>query len=267
VSSATPAERFDLTGRVALVTGGSRGLGRAISLGLAAAGADIVVSRRKLGPCEETAAEVQELGRRALPIACNVSSWAETDRLVEQAYEHFGRVDVLVNNAGMSPAYDSVATISEALYDKVMAVNLKGPFRLMAMVGERMRDAGGGTVVNISSVGADRPTRDIVAYAAAKAGLNAMTVAFADAYGPEVRVNGIMPGPFLTDISASWDMDAFARASRAFPLRRAGEPDEIVGAVLYLASAASSYTTGTTLAVDGGAMWASSILDEGSTQA
>ena len=144
----------------------------------------------------------------------------------------------------------------------MFAVNLKGAFRLSALVGERMAaenrdgEVGGGSIINVSSTGAVRPTADIVPYAAAKAGLNAMTVGLADALGPKVRVNAIMPGPFLTSISRDWDMDKLAQRTEAFPLRRAGESDEIVGAALYFASDASSFTTGTVLAVDGGAQWA-----------
>jgi NAD(P)-dependent dehydrogenase (short-subunit alcohol dehydrogenase family) len=152
--------------------------------------------------------------------------------------------------------------VSEELWDKVFAVNLKGPFRLSALVGERMAAArgdgevGGGSIINVSSTGAVRPTGDIIPYAAAKAGVNAMTVGLADALGPKVRVNAIMPGPFLTSISRDWDMDKLAQRTQAFPLRRAGKADEIAGAALYFASDASSFTTGTVLTVDGGAQWA-----------
>ena len=145
--------------------------------------------------------------------------------------------------------------MSEELFDKVIGVNLKGPFRLSALIGERMAAGDGGSIINISSTGAVRPTGDIVPYSAAKAGLNAMTVGFADALGPKVRVNAIMPGPFLTSISRTWDMDMLAERTRTFPLRRAGLAEEIVGAALYLASDASSYTTGSIMTVDGGAQW------------
>jgi len=154
----------------------------------------------------------------------------------------------------MSPLYPSVDQVTEALYDKVLDVNLKGPFRLMAAIGTRMAAGAGGSIINISSGAATRPTPDVIPYAAAKAGLNAMTRAFAHAFGPSVRVNCIQAGPFLTDISKAWDMEAFtARAETTMALRRGGEPDEIVGAALYFASAASSFTTGAILPVDGGA--------------
>jgi NAD(P)-dependent dehydrogenase (short-subunit alcohol dehydrogenase family) len=159
----------------------------------------------------------------------------------------------LINNAGMSPHYGTPAEISEALYDKVLDVNLKGPFRLCANIGQRMVDGDGGAIINISSGAAIRPTRDVITYAAAKAGLNAMTEAFADAYGPKVRVNCIMPGPFLTDISKAWDMQAFnERAETSIAMQRGGEADEITAAALYFASPGASYTTGAILRIDGG---------------
>ena len=249
-----PSRHFDLTGKVALVTGGSRGLGRAMVLAFAAAGADVVVASRKLDACEAVAATVEErTGRRALAVACHVGEWEQLDALADAAYERFGRVDVLVNNAGMSPLYPDPAAITEALYDKVLAVNLKGPFRLTAVVGTRMAAGDGGSIINVSSTGALRPGASIIPYAAAKAGLNAMTVAFAHAFGPTVRVNCIVPGAFRTDVTAHWDMDDFDRAAAPrLALGRIGEPDEIVGTALYLASDASSYTTGALLSVDGG---------------
>jgi NAD(P)-dependent dehydrogenase (short-subunit alcohol dehydrogenase family) len=246
---------FDLTGRVALVTGGTRGLGLAIARAFSAAGADLVVASRTADACADIAAELRSGGGRALGHPCHVGRWDDLTLLVDAAYDEFGRVDVLVNNAGMSPLYSSLADVTEELFDKVIAVNLKGPFRLSALVGERMEDGDGGSIINVSSTGAVRPTADIVPYSAAKAGVNALTVGLAHALGPKVRVNAIMPGPFLTTISRAWDMDALARRTRTFPLRRAGLADEIAGAALYLASDASSYTTGSILTVDGGAQW------------
>jgi NAD(P)-dependent dehydrogenase (short-subunit alcohol dehydrogenase family) len=242
-----------LLDKVALVTGGSRGLGRAMVLGLARAGADVVIASRKLESCEALAAEVEKsTGRDAMPHACHVGDWQQCDALVEAAYARFGHVDVLVNNAGMSPVYPRPSDVSEDLYDKVLAVNLKGPFRLTALIGERMAAGEGGSIINISSTAAVRPTPNVIPYAAAKAGLNAMTEAFALAYGPKVRVNCIMPGPFLTDISKAWDMEAFNRQAQRFALRRGGDPEEIVGAAIYFASDASSFTTGAVLRIDGG---------------
>jgi NAD(P)-dependent dehydrogenase (short-subunit alcohol dehydrogenase family) len=246
----------DLVGKVALVTGGSRGLGREIVLGLARSGADVIVSSRKLEACEEVAAEVERLGRRALAIAAHAGRWEDMDRLAETAYERYGRIDVLVNNAGMSPLFDTLDGVSEELFDKVVSVNFKGPFRLSSIVGTRMESSGGGSIINISSTASLRPHWQLMPYAAAKAAVNTMTAALAGAFGPTVRVNAIAPGTFLTDISKAWDMEAFERLAREdFPLERGGRPDEIVDLALYLASSASSYMSGATIPLDGGAMW------------
>ncbi len=247
--------RFDLDGKVAVVTGGSRGLGREMVMAFAEAGADVVIASRKLDACQALAAEVEAAfpGRQALAVAAHVGHWDDCNQLAEAAYQRFERIDVLVNNAGMSPLYRSLAEVGEDLYDKVLAVNLKGPFRLMALVGERMAQGVGGSIINVSSIASLRPTPIEAAYAAAKAGLNALTVAYAHAYGPKVRVNCIAAGPFLTDISKAWDLEVFEQRAKAnYALGRGGQPHEIVGAALYFASDASSFTTGAVLRVDGG---------------
>lgn len=237
-------ELFDLTDKVVLVTGGSRGLGREMAFGAAQCGADVVIASRNLESCVVTAEEISaSTGRTAFPYQVHVGRWDQLDGLVDAVYDRFGKVDVLVNNAGMSPLYESLTSVSEKLFDAVLNLNLKGPFRLSALVGERMAAAGGGSIVNVSSVGSIRPTPDLLPYAAAKAGLNAMTEGLAKAFGPTVRVNTLMAGPFLTDVSKAWDTEA---------LRRAGQPREIIGAALFLASDASSFTTGSILRVDGG---------------
>lgn len=242
-----------LDGKVALVTGGSRGLGRQMVLGFAEAGADVVVCSRKAAGCEELAEEVRRrTGRRALPLAAHVGDWNGLTRVVDTVYDEFGRLDVLVNNAGVAPLYTSLEEVSEELFDKVIQVNLKGPFRLTALVGSRMARGAGGSIINISSVAAVRPLPTDLPYAAAKSGLHTLTVGFAQAFGPTVRVNTIMAGPFFTDISRGWDMPAFEAMADRFPLRRGGAPEEIVGAALYFAGPGSSFTTGAVLAVDGG---------------
>lgn len=246
------ADIFDLTGKVALVTGGSRGLGRAMCLAFAERGANVVIASRKQGNCDALAREVEALGARVLPVGVNVGDWQQLDGLVERAYATFGRVDVLVNNAGMSPLYPSLDAVSEDLFDKVLAVNLKGPFRLAALIGTRMAEDDGGSIINVSSTAAVHPAKDAAIYGAAKAGLNNLTETLAQVLGPKVRVNCIMPGPFLTDISKAWDMQAFNERAQSKALRRGGEPEEIVGAALYLASKASSFTTGAIIRVDGG---------------
>jgi NAD(P)-dependent dehydrogenase (short-subunit alcohol dehydrogenase family) len=248
------SSRYDLSGKVALVTGGSRGLGRAMVLAFAECGADVIIASRKIEACEALAAEVREqTGRTALPVACNVSDWSQVEQLAETAYANFEHVDILVNNAGLSPIYDRVENVTEALYDKVLGVNLKGPFRLTALVGSRMAEGNGGSIINVSSTASQHPGANVIPYAAAKAGLNAMTVGFAKAFAPKVRVNTIIPGPFLTDISKAWDMESFnARAASTILVGRGGQPEEIVGAALYFASDASSFTTAAHLTVSGG---------------
>jgi len=255
VPAAPSDDPFDLTGRVALVTGGSRGLGREMVRAFARHGADVVISSRKIDACEALAGEVRkEFGHAALPVAANVSSWADCDRLADAAFGRFGQVDVLVNNAGMSPLYPSVDAVTEELWDKVIGVNLKGPFRLTALVGTRMVEGLGGSIINISSMTAVSPNKDVVPYAAAKAGLNSLTESFAGALGPTVRINTIMCGMFRTDIAEAWGdpaaVDAHTRRTHA--LGRIGEPDDIVGTALYLATDVSAYCTGATIRLDGG---------------
>jgi NAD(P)-dependent dehydrogenase (short-subunit alcohol dehydrogenase family) len=249
----TPGQRFDLTGKVALVTGGSRGLGLSISQAFAAAGAEVIVSSRKLDACEAVARRITATtGRRALALAANVGHWDELDALVDGAYKAFGRVDVLVNNAGMSLLYGDPTEVTEALWDKTVDLNMKGVFRLTALVAGRMVAHGGGSIMNVSSVGSIRPNATILPYAAAKAGMNSLTAGFALTYGPSVRVNCIMAGPFLTDVAKAWDMESVNLGVQRHALRRVGQPDEVVGAALYFASDASSFTTGAVLRVDGG---------------
>jgi NAD(P)-dependent dehydrogenase (short-subunit alcohol dehydrogenase family) len=213
----------------------------------------VVVASRKLDNCEAVAEEARAKGRAALAVTYHAASWDGAQTLADAAYDRFGKVDVLVNNAGMSPLYPSLDTVTEDLFDKVMGVNLKGPFRLSAIVGTRMQAAGSGSIINVSSIASTRPAMNEAVYAAAKVGLNSITMSFAQALGPQVRVNCIVPGSFMTDISKAWDLEAFDKMARTFPLRRGGQPDEIVGAALFFASAASSYTTGALLRVDGGA--------------
>jgi len=251
------SDAFDLSGRVAVITGGSRGLGREMALAFAAHGADVVVASRKLDACVALAEEITaKTGRKALGVACHVGHWDECDALFQQTYDAFGHCEVLVNNAGMSPLYPSLPEVTEELFDKVVGVNLKGPFRLSALFGTRMAEQNGGSIINVSSVASQRPSPGEAPYGAAKAGVNSLTQSFAAALGPKVRVNCIVPGPFLTDISKAWDLETFKKGAKVtIPLQRGGEPDEVVGAALYFASDASSYTTGAILKIDGGAAW------------
>lgn len=255
----TSRDLFSLEGKTAIVTGGSRGLGREMALAFAEHGANVVIASRKVENCEVVADEIRALGRRALAIGYHAASWEDAERLAQLSIAEFGVIDILVNNAGMSPLYTSLVDVSEDLYDKVLGVNLKGPFRLSALIGTHMSTPGkdnkirGGSIINVSSTASDRPSPNEVIYGAAKAGINNLTVGLARTYAPHVRVNCIVPGPFLTDISKAWDMERFKEAARTnYMLQRGGEPHEIVGAALYLASNASSFTTASLLKVDGG---------------
>ncbi|WP_375001143.1 SDR family NAD(P)-dependent oxidoreductase [Aeromicrobium sp. CTD01-1L150] len=249
--SLVPGTHFD--GRVAVVTGGSRGIGREVVQRLAERGAHVVVASRKLGDCQAVADGVAgRFAVRALPVKCNVSSWDDCDRLVDVVYETFGSVDVLVNNAGLSPRYDSLDGVSESLFDKVVAVNLRGPFRLTSLIGSRMMRGSGGVVVNVGSVEATRPSPDSLPYAASKAGLAALSKGFARAFGPTVRVNTIEAGPILTDVADSWPADLRESIGKQLALGRCGEPGEVADAVMYLASDEASFVSGATLNVDGG---------------
>tara|TARA_R110002051_G_scaffold151712_1_gene224303 strand:- start:16980 stop:17720 length:741 start_codon:yes stop_codon:yes gene_type:complete len=241
---------FSLEGKVALVTGGSRGLGYQMVKAFAERGADVIIASRKVEACEEVAAEVRAMGRKALAVGAHCGKWDDIDRLIEAAYAEFGRVDILVNNAGKGPLTPS-HDVPENLFDSVMNLNFKGPYRLAAIIGDRMKKAGGGSIINISSIASLVPMPRVVSYAGAKAALNAMTTSFAREYGPEVRVNAIAAGPFLTDISKAWTEEAREKSDNA--LGRPGKPEEIVTAALYLASDHSSFTTGSIIRVDGGA--------------
>jgi NAD(P)-dependent dehydrogenase (short-subunit alcohol dehydrogenase family) len=252
------ARYFDLTGKVIVVTGGSRGLGLAMSRAFAEAGAHVVISSRKADACARAAELIErETGRACLPLACHVGDWAACDALVAAVYEMYGRIDVLVNNAGMSPLYESPSTVSRELFDKVIGVNLAGPYRLSALVGERMARGDGGSIINVSSIAAVAPSAMELPYAAAKAGLNNLTQGMARTFGPKVRCNCIMPGPFLTDIANAWTAEVMQAMKALVPMGRAGQPDEIVGVALYLASDASRFTNGAIIKVDGGAAFAS----------
>jgi NAD(P)-dependent dehydrogenase (short-subunit alcohol dehydrogenase family) len=253
VSATTALPSFRLDGKVALVTGGSKGLGRAMALGFAAAGADVVVASRKAAACEEVAAQIRALGRRAAAVACHVGSWVECEELVDRTLAEMGRLDVLVNNAGIAPVPPSLDAVTEELFDKTVAVNLKGPLRLSGVASRHMTE--GGSIINISSVASVRPSPHTVVYAAAKAGLNVLTKASSQELGPRgIRVNCIICGTFHTD---SFDRSlptadmAEAMAAR-LPLGRIASADEIVGTALFLASDASSYMTGALLSLDGG---------------
>jgi NAD(P)-dependent dehydrogenase (short-subunit alcohol dehydrogenase family) len=246
-----PSLRAD--GKVVVVTGASKGLGRAMALGFAEAGADLVVSSRKLEPCEAVAAEIRAMGRQASAVACHVGDWDQCDALIDAAVATYGRIDVLVNNAGIAPVPPSLAGVTSDLFDKTIAVNLKGPLRLSARAAEHMPP--GGAIINISSKASVHPSPFTVVYAAAKAGLNALTKASSQEFAPAgIRVNCIVCGTFDTDSLRAGipsEEAAQAMASRV-SVGRIAAAEEIVGTALYLASDASSYLDGELIMLDGG---------------
>jgi NAD(P)-dependent dehydrogenase (short-subunit alcohol dehydrogenase family) len=246
---------FSVAGRVVLVTGGSRGLGRAMCLGLAERGARVVIASRKIDACEQLAAQIRDKGGEAAALACHVGDWASLDQVVAAAADQWGRLDGMINNAGMSPMAPSLLDTSEALFDKVIGVNLKGPTRLTALAAQAMTKTGGGSIVNISSLASVKPTPAATTYSAAKAGLNALTRAAALEYAAaSIRVNGIICGTFDTDAAAGFarNPELLPEVVRPIALGRVGRPEEIVGATVYLLSDASSYTTGSLITIDGG---------------
>jgi NAD(P)-dependent dehydrogenase (short-subunit alcohol dehydrogenase family) len=242
---------FDFTGKIALVTGGSRGLGYQMVKAFAERGADVIIASRKLDACETVAEEVRGLGRKALAAQVHAAKWDSIDALIETVYgdPDFGRIDILVNNAGMSPAMAS-DEVTEALFDSVIGLNFKGPFRLASQVAKRMSDGDGGIIINVTSSGSLMPLPGVVPYGSSKAALNAMSRSLAAEYGPKVRVNTLSPGPFLTDIAKAWPQEQRESADNA--LGRNGNPEEIIPAALFLASPQGSFTSGAIVRVDGG---------------
>lgn len=249
--------RFDLTDRVSLVTGATKGLGRAIAQGLAEAGSDVVIVSRKQELCDAVAAEITEsTGRRALPIACHLGEWDALPALVDRVYDEFGKVDVLFNNAGINPALTPLTEMSEAYFDKLCSVNLKGPIRLAALLAPRMGEHGGGSIINVATLGAYAAGPGVGTYTGLKAALLNFTKTMAAEWvSLGVRVNALSPGPFLTEMmkgTAKYDAGFIDRSAQATLMKRVASPDEIVGLALYLASDASSYVTGEDYSIAGG---------------
>lgn len=246
---------FDVAGKVVLITGGSRGLGKAMALEFGRRGAKLAIASRKIEECEKVAQQLRAMGAEAIAIRCHVGEWDGLAAVVDEVCETFGQIDVLVNNAGMSPVAPSLLETSEQLFDKIIQVNLKGPTRLTALAASKMAASGGGSIINISSVASIKPTPITTVYSAAKAGLNALTAASAQEYAAvNVRVNCILCGIFDTDITAGFVRNEALLAEVVKPIaqQRVGQPEEVVGAVIYFSSAASSYTTGTCMNIDGG---------------
>ncbi|MFK7733211.1 MAG: SDR family NAD(P)-dependent oxidoreductase [Pseudomonadales bacterium] len=247
---------IDLSGQVALVTGGSRGLGKAISLGLADAGADIIIASRKIENCEKVAAEVEAKGRQALAVAAHTADMASLDALIDAAYERFGKIDLLVNNAGTNPAMGTLSDLSPELFDKMMGINVKGPWYLASRIAPKMGAAGGGSIINMISVSGIRPAAYQGFYSCNKAALDALTKVMAAEWADmNIRVNAIAPGSYhsdLFDISAAAMPGFEDGAKEASMMKRIAATEEILGPVLYLASDLGSFTTGSTVVADGG---------------
>jgi len=245
---------FALEGKTALITGGSRGIGRATALGFARAGADIAIASRKLPDLEKVAAEIRESGRRVLPVAANVGRMEDINNLVAKVKEEFGRIDILVNNAGANPTMDSALEAEERVWDVIMNVNLKGLFFLSQAVAKVMKEQGGGCIINVTTAAGIRP-HVVPVYSISKAAIIMATKVMAlewAKYG--IRVNAVAPGLVKTRFSqALWgDQQILDQLLSRVAMRRFAEPEEIVGTMLYLASDASKFMTGATVNVDGG---------------
>jgi gluconate 5-dehydrogenase len=248
---------IDLSGKVAMITGSTKGLGRAMAEGLAGAGASVVISSRKQDLCDEVAAEVTAAtGARAVGIACNVSDWDASPALVDRAMTTFGRIDVLVNNAGINPVPSSLHDMDLGLWRKIFSVNLEGPLRTSQLVAPIMREHGGGSIVNIASFGAYTPGPGVAAYGASKAALVSLTRSMAREWAPwRVRVNAISPGPIRSEMTEGAERNLpgfYERSGAATMMKRVADTHEIVGPVVYLASDASSFVTGEDHLVSGG---------------
>ncbi len=247
---------FDLSGKVCLVTGANRGLGRAIAEGLAEAGGDVVVACRDKESGSDVARDIEALGRRALVVACDIGRWADVERLVAEACESMGRIDVLVNNAGIAHDPLPLTNVDDAMFDRFFQINTKGPMHLATLAAQRMAQTGGGSIVNVLTFGAIKPGGFLSMYCSSKAAMRSLSRSMAEEWAPMgVRVNAIAPGPFMTDMlkgladSTQGFMDY---AIQSTLLKRVAEPREIIGPVVFLASAASSYVTGQILPVCGG---------------
>lgn len=257
--------KFSLAGKVAIVTGGSRGIGKAIAQGFAKAGAKVAVTSRKINDLEQTAKEIQGFGGEALPVQAHLGKMEQIHKMVDTVLDKFGRVDILVNNAGASPAMASVLDAEERLWDTIINLNMKGLYFISQAVARVMKKQGGGKIINIASIDGFHPERQVSIYSISKAGVRMITRAFAAELAPfNIQVNTIAPGPISTkmmdshwiDLSPEEAQKAKDETGKLVPMGRIGNPDDIAGAAVYFASAASDYTTGTEIVVDGAVLLA-----------
>jgi len=252
-----PGDMFDLTGRVAVVTGSTRGIGRAILEGLSRAGASVVVSSRKQDRCDAVAAQIRAAGGKAVGIACHIGDWDAIPDFVAAVVNQYGRIDVLFNNAGINPPVQDINVVSAELWRKVFNVNVEGALRMSQCAAPVMRDGGGGSIVNVGSMEGYCPSHPrSVVYGASKAALRNLTVSMANTWSPwAIRVNLLCPGPFATEMLLEAEQafpGAMGMLAGMNPQNRVAELHEIVGPALYLASDASSFVTGDDIAVSGG---------------
>lgn len=251
-----PVADFSLAGKVAIVTGGSRGIGRSIAIALAEAGADVCVAARKMETLEESLAAVKATGRRGIAVPTNVRDLVAVENLVSETKRQLGRIDILVNNAATNPVFGPVQNIDERAWDAIMNTNVKSAFFLSKLVREAILEHGqGGSIINVSSTGGIRASMGLGGYSVSKAAIIMLTQVCAKEWGVDgIRVNCIAPGLIKTEFSrALWENEAILKNSlTTAALRRIGEPDEMAGAVVYFASPASSFVSGQTLVLDGG---------------
>jgi NAD(P)-dependent dehydrogenase (short-subunit alcohol dehydrogenase family) len=263
--------QFSLKGKIALVTGGGRGIGQAIAFGFAKAGAKVIITSRKIEDLEATAAKIKAFGGEAFPLQSHLGKFEEIQKMVNTVVDKYKRIDILVNNAGASPAMGSVLDSDERLWDTIMNLNLKGVYFVSQVVAKIMKKHGSGKIINIASVDGFNPEPGVSVYSVSKAGVRMITRAFARELASfNIQVNAIAPGPISTKMMNShWfhlspeeAKKAKAELEKILPTGRIGLPDEIAGAAVYLASDASSYTTGTEIIIDGGMLLGSTLAVE-----